>query len=169
MLKDTYPYYLANQPVMPNTDLEVTDKYSGDIATRVAMADGQAIDKAIARAVVAAAPMRAMAAYERQQVLSHCVRRFTERTEELAQAQSKIAARVVLASERPRNRLFNVGGNWQHGREYRSVRDDIDAIRAVSVNDVAEVLGEILDLDHRAAAFRRRVLGSVARSRYSSA
>ena len=32
--------------------------------------------------------------------------------EELRQAQSKVKARVVLGSERPRNRLFNVGGNW---------------------------------------------------------
>ena len=36
MLKPTYPYYLANAPVAANTDLEVTDKYTGEVATRVA-------------------------------------------------------------------------------------------------------------------------------------
>ena len=34
----------------------------------------------------AQAPMAQMAAYERQQVLDHCVLRFRERAEELAQA-----------------------------------------------------------------------------------
>ena len=28
-LQDTYPYYLANEPVAANTDLAVTDKYTG--------------------------------------------------------------------------------------------------------------------------------------------
>ncbi len=28
MLKPTYPYYLANEAQQPNTDLEVTDKYT---------------------------------------------------------------------------------------------------------------------------------------------
>ena len=31
-----YPYYLANKAQQPNADLEVRDKYSGRIATRVA-------------------------------------------------------------------------------------------------------------------------------------
>jgi predicted Zn-dependent peptidase len=31
---------------------------------------------------------------------------------ELRQAKNKVKARVVLSSERPRSRLFNVGGNW---------------------------------------------------------
>ena len=37
MLEKTYPYYLANRPQQPNTDLKVRDKYSGRIATRVAI------------------------------------------------------------------------------------------------------------------------------------
>ena len=44
------------------------------------------IDQAIAAAVQAQAPMAQMAAYERQQVLDHCVLRFRERAEELAQS-----------------------------------------------------------------------------------
>jgi acyl-CoA reductase-like NAD-dependent aldehyde dehydrogenase len=86
MLRDTYPYYLANRPESPNTDLEVMDKYTGAVATRVAMADKDAIDRGIAAAVRAAEPMRRMAAFERQAVLEHCVARFTERFDELAMA-----------------------------------------------------------------------------------
>ena len=36
MLRESYPFYLANRAEMPNTDLEVIDKYSGEVATRVA-------------------------------------------------------------------------------------------------------------------------------------
>ena len=46
MLRDSYPYYLANAPEAPNQDLEVVDKYSGEVATRVALADNAAIDRA---------------------------------------------------------------------------------------------------------------------------
>jgi acyl-CoA reductase-like NAD-dependent aldehyde dehydrogenase len=86
MLKSAYPYYLANQAVYANQDLVVTDKYTGAIATRVALADASVIDQAIAAAVQAQVPMAKMAAYERQQVLDHCVLRFRERAEELAQS-----------------------------------------------------------------------------------
>jgi acyl-CoA reductase-like NAD-dependent aldehyde dehydrogenase len=86
MLKDAYPYYLANEPVYANTDLEVTDKYSGRVATRVAMADAKVIDQAIAAAVAAEAPMAALPPYERQAILQHCIQRFTERSAELADA-----------------------------------------------------------------------------------
>ncbi|MCC1495364.1 aldehyde dehydrogenase family protein [Alcanivorax sp. 1008] len=86
MLKEAYPYYLANEPVYDNADLDVTDKFSGAVATRVALADASAIDQAIAAAVAAEAPMAAMPPYERQAILYHCVKRFSERAEELADA-----------------------------------------------------------------------------------
>ncbi|MCA9100028.1 MAG: insulinase family protein [Planctomycetales bacterium] len=59
---------------------------------------------------------------------------------ELARAKSKISSRVVLSSERPRGRLFTLGGNWLQRREYRTVRDDIDAVAAITADDVADVL-----------------------------
>jgi predicted Zn-dependent peptidase len=61
---------------------------------------------------------------------------------ELDQAKSKINSRVVLSSERPRGRLFTVGGNWIQRREYRSVRDDLDAVEAVTLAEIAAVLKE---------------------------
>ncbi len=86
MLKDTYPYYLANEAVQANTDLAVTDKFSGEVAFRCALADTTAIDAGIAAAVEAAEPMAEMASYEKQAVLDHCVARFRERFDELAHA-----------------------------------------------------------------------------------
>ena len=58
------------------------------------------------------------------------------RAEELAQAKSKINSRVVLSSERPRGRLFNVGGNWIQRHEYRTVQQDLAAIDAVTCDDM---------------------------------
>jgi predicted Zn-dependent peptidase len=60
--------------------------------------------------------------------------------EELLQAKNKVKARVVLSSERPRNRLFNVGGNWMQRREYRSIANDLAAVDAVTRDDIQEVL-----------------------------
>ena len=59
---------------------------------------------------------------------------FTE--EELRQARSKVKARVVLGSERPRNRLFNVGGNWMQRREYRSVTNDLVTLDDVTLDEL---------------------------------
>jgi predicted Zn-dependent peptidase len=59
---------------------------------------------------------------------------------ELAQAKNKINARVVLGSERPRGRLFTVGGNWIQRREYRAVKQDLEAIDAVTLEAMADVL-----------------------------
>lgn len=86
MLKNAYPYYLANEAVYANKDLKVYHKYSGELATCVAMADKETIDQAIAAANDASKAMAQMPAYERQEVLNHCVMRFSERAEELAQA-----------------------------------------------------------------------------------
>ena len=83
MLNPSYPYYLAGKAVAANEDLEVTDKYTGEVATRVAIADAKAIDEGIAAADEAAEPMRKMPAYERQAILNHCVRRFEERFDEV--------------------------------------------------------------------------------------
>ena len=86
MLQKSYPYYLANEAVAANTDLEVTDKFSGEVATRVALADAKAIDKAIGFAVDAMPEMRAFPPFKRQAVLEHCVARFRERFEEMSMA-----------------------------------------------------------------------------------
>ncbi|MEY4510142.1 MAG: hypothetical protein RLZZ450_2264 [Pseudomonadota bacterium] len=86
MLKSAYPYYLGNQAVFANQDLAVLDKYTGEVATRVALADATAIERGITLATEAAEPMRKLASYQREAVLQHCVKRFRERFDELAYA-----------------------------------------------------------------------------------
>ena len=85
-LAESYPYYLANEAVYANTDLQVTNKYTGEVATSVALADAVVIDQAIAAAEASQEALLAMAPYERQAILNHCVKRFEERFEELAYA-----------------------------------------------------------------------------------
>jgi len=107
MLKDTYPLYLANEAVQSNTDLAVTDKFTGEVAFRVALADATTIDAGIAAAVQAAEPMAKMASYERQNVLAHCVTRFTERFDELAYALCVEAGKPIKDAEGEVGRLID--------------------------------------------------------------
>lgn len=86
MLQPSYPYYLAGKAQAPNAALEVRDKFSGAVATRVALADAATIDAAIAAAHAARPAMAAFPPDARRDVREHCVRRFSERSEELALA-----------------------------------------------------------------------------------
>lgn len=107
MLKESYPYYLASEPHYANTDLDVTNKYTGEVATKVAMADADTIDKAIAAAEEAQPAMTAMAPFERQAVLEHCVKRFTERADELAQALCIEAGKPIKDAKGEVSRLID--------------------------------------------------------------
>lgn len=132
MLKDKYPYYLANEAVFANTDLEVTDKYSGEVATRVAMADAKTIDEAIAWSVKAEKAMAALAPYERQAILNHCVKRFQERADELAMALCIEAGKPIKDARGEVTRL-------------------IDTFR-VAAEEAVRIDGEVLNLEISARA-----------------
>jgi acyl-CoA reductase-like NAD-dependent aldehyde dehydrogenase len=105
-MKD-FPYYLANQPESPNSDLEVTDKYTGKVAYRVPLADSSAIDLAIAAAVGASRPMQQLAPYERQSILQHCVVRFQERFDELAYSLCVEAGKPIRDARGEVSRLID--------------------------------------------------------------
>jgi acyl-CoA reductase-like NAD-dependent aldehyde dehydrogenase len=123
----TYPYYLANKPLAPNHDLEVTDKYSGEIVARVAVADAKAIDTAIAAAVAAQAPLRKLPAYRRQEVLQHCVERFKERFDELALSLCMEAGKPIKDARGEVTRL-------------------IDTFR-IAAEESVRMVGEVIPLD----------------------
>lgn len=106
-LKDVYPLYLNNKAAQPNTDLEVTDKYTGEVAFRTALATPDVIDEGIAGAVRAAEPMARMASFERQAVLQHCVDRFRERYDELAYSLCVEAGKPINDAEGEVDRLID--------------------------------------------------------------
>src|SRR4051812_44514562 len=84
-MKDRYPLYLANRPQQPNADLKVVDKFTDEVAAHVALADKALLEKAIAAAADASAPMRRLASWQRKAALKHLAARCKERTEELAE------------------------------------------------------------------------------------
>ncbi len=106
-LKDVYPLYLNNVAVQPNTDLEVTDKFTNKVAFRTALATPDVIEEAIAGAVKATEPMARMASYERQNVLQHCVDRFKERFDELAYSLCVEAGKPIKDAEGEVGRLID--------------------------------------------------------------
>ncbi|MEA3013770.1 MAG: hypothetical protein QOD42_2315 [Sphingomonadales bacterium] len=106
-LKDVYPLYLNNEAKQPNADLEVTDKYTGEVAFRVAQADAATIDAGIQGALEAAEPMARLPSYHRQAVLQHCVDRFKERFDELAYALCVEAGKPIKDSEGEVSRLID--------------------------------------------------------------
>jgi len=127
MLRPKYPYYLGGVAEQPNADLVVHDKYSGAEATRVALADARAIDRAIGMAAAAAPAMAALPAHARAAALHHCVRRFGERQEELALALCIEAGKPIRDSRGEVTRL-------------------IDTFR-VAAEESTRIVGEVLPLD----------------------
>lgn len=135
-LKPSYPYYLANAPQDAGEPLPVIDKYSGAVATRVAMADPAAIQAAIAAAHEASGPMRRLPPFARKEVLAHCARRFQERAEDLAQ---------VLCTEA--------------GKPIRDARGEVTRLIdtfQVAAEEATRGGGEVLNLEvaRRAAGYR---------------
>jgi acyl-CoA reductase-like NAD-dependent aldehyde dehydrogenase len=107
MLKEAYPYYLANEAHFANKDLAILDKYTGEVATYAAMADSDTIDKAIAASADAAKAMQALPAYKRQDILNYCVKRFEERFEEIAMALCLEAGKPIKDSRGEVTRLID--------------------------------------------------------------
>ncbi|MDR0703558.1 MAG: insulinase family protein [Planctomycetaceae bacterium] len=60
--------------------------------------------------------------------------------EELDRSKNKILSRLVLANERPSGRLFSIGGEWIVHRQYRTIRQDLEEIRRITLDDVNTVL-----------------------------
>jgi predicted Zn-dependent peptidase len=61
---------------------------------------------------------------------------------ELQAAKNKVLSALAIKSERPMGRLMGLGLNWVYRQEYRTLADDIAAIRAVSVRDINQLIAE---------------------------
>jgi len=110
VLKKSYPYYLANKAQTSKEQMDVLDKYSGKVATRVAVPDAKATERAIDAAVKATTPMREFKPWARRDVLQHCAKRFAERRDELAYALCVEAGKPIKDSEGEVTRLIETFG-----------------------------------------------------------
>lgn len=135
-MKKHYPYFLASKAVAANRDLPVYDKYTGKPVATVAMADAATVRKAIVSASKARPAMAALAPNQRRDILRHCVKRFRQRADDLAQAVCAEAGKPIRDAQAEVDRL-------------------IDTFRVAS-EEATRVTGEMLELaisprtrDHR--------------------
>ncbi|MGB8223975.1 MAG: aldehyde dehydrogenase family protein [Polyangiales bacterium] len=134
MLAERYPYYLAGSPEDSTDVLAVTDKYTDEVVTHVALADGAAIERAIVAAERATRPMAQLPAYARREILAHCASRFTERADELAEALCIEAGKPIRDSRGEVARLvetFRIASE-EAGRTYGEVLPMDLSARAVA-------------------------------------
>ncbi len=67
--------------------------------------------------------------------------------EELVKAKNKVLSAFVLKNELPMGRLGDLGSNWMYLGAYRSIEQDVAAVKAVTVDEVNRLVHEI-DLDN---------------------
>jgi predicted Zn-dependent peptidase len=67
--------------------------------------------------------------------------------DELQKARNKVLSALTIKSELPMGRLTSLGFNWVYIEEYRSVADDVEAIKAVTVDDINAVIAEFNPAD----------------------
>ena len=60
--------------------------------------------------------------------------------DELTKAKNKILSALVIKNELPMGRLVDLGFNWIYLGQYRTIEDDISAIRAVTVDNVHSLI-----------------------------
>ncbi|MEN6425006.1 MAG: pitrilysin family protein [Phycisphaerales bacterium] len=65
------------------------------------------------------------------------------REEELVKAQNKVLSSLVLKNEIPMGRLVDLGFNWMYSGEYRSIEQDVEAVKGVRTDDVNRLIREI--------------------------
>jgi len=59
---------------------------------------------------------------------------------ELVAARNKVLSAMTINSEQPRGRLANLGLNWVYNQSYYSVTQDVEMIKAVTLDDIAGLI-----------------------------
>jgi len=63
--------------------------------------------------------------------------------DETRTAKNKILSALVIKNELPMGRLIDLGVNWTYLKEYRTVEDDIKAIKAVTTDDIHSLIEQL--------------------------
>ncbi len=63
--------------------------------------------------------------------------------EELKPAKNKVLSALVIKNELPIGRLPELGFNWIYSEQVRSVEDDINAIKAVTADDIRQLIKQL--------------------------
>ena len=62
---------------------------------------------------------------------------------ELITAKNKILSTLVIKNEMPMGRLIDLGFNWTYLQQYRTIENDVAAIKEVTVDDVNALIGQL--------------------------
>ena len=62
---------------------------------------------------------------------------------ELRTAKNKILSALVIKNELPMGRLVDLGFNWIYLEQYRTIEDDINAIKAVTIDDICSLIEQL--------------------------
>ncbi len=60
--------------------------------------------------------------------------------DELNKAKNKVLSALVIKNELPMGRLVDLGSNWLYLGEYRTVEQDVEAIKAVTLDEVNSLI-----------------------------
>jgi predicted Zn-dependent peptidase len=63
--------------------------------------------------------------------------------DELTKAKNKVLSALVITNELPMGRLSNLGSNWIYLEHYRTIEDDINSIKAVTIDDIHSLIEEL--------------------------
>lgn len=117
---------LAGELTSPNFDLEVRDKFTGEVATTVPLADSGHVELAIQAAHESRHEVQSLKPHQRQKILQHCANRFEKRFEELASVLCCEAGKPIKDSRGEVSRL-------------------IDTFR-IAAEETTRIRGEVLEL-----------------------
>jgi predicted Zn-dependent peptidase len=60
--------------------------------------------------------------------------------EELQKAKNKVLSALVIKNELPMGRLVDLGFNWLYLKEYYTIEDDVEVVKAVTVDEVNSLI-----------------------------
>jgi predicted Zn-dependent peptidase len=63
--------------------------------------------------------------------------------DELNKAKNKVLSALVIKNELSMGRLVDLGFNWMYLGQYRPVEEDVQAVKAVTVDDVNALIGAL--------------------------
>lgn len=61
---------------------------------------------------------------------------------ELNAAKNKVLSAITIESERPMGRLVSLGFNWVYLKSYRSVSEDVQAVKSVTIDQINDLIRE---------------------------
>jgi predicted Zn-dependent peptidase len=119
---------------------ELTDKGLADLAVAFT---NEFEDCGLFGLYLACAPEQQSENWERVEHILRGARSEAITDKELQLAKNKVRAGMILASERPSNRLFSIGNGWLSRRKYETVREATANYERVTLDDVQEAFDKL--------------------------